>query len=142
LNYDTPPSEAGSQPLYEFGYGLGYGRVDYRKLTAEVDASAGTVSVTVQLTLAADAELAADEVVQVFASYPPAPVLTPARKLVAFERVRLEPGETREVTLLIPLERLQLWAGDAFGSGEERLFPGRYQLEAGGITAVFELEDY
>ncbi|GMA37265.1 fibronectin type III-like domain-contianing protein [Demequina litorisediminis] len=68
------------------------------------------------------------------------PIPTPLRLLVAYERVRLEPGETTVVDLEFPLSRLAVWddtlrlegaVDDWLHQGALRVQAGRYGLAAG-----------
>ncbi|WP_152364352.1 glycoside hydrolase family 3 C-terminal domain-containing protein [Microlunatus speluncae] len=81
-------------PLYSFGHGLGYAPVDYADLT--VAAAAGPVRVSVRVTNAGDRPVV--EVVQAYVSAPAHRLQFP-RRLCGWQRVRLEPGESRIVDL-------------------------------------------
>jgi beta-glucosidase len=57
--------------------------------------------------------MASDEVPQVYIGAPgdiPDGVQFPVRALVAFDRVRIAPGETKTVTLHVPERQLQYWS--------------------------------
>jgi beta-glucosidase len=84
---------------------------------------------------------AAEELVQLYALPEPGlEIATPRRLLVAFARVRLEPGETRRVPLRFALERLAVWdesarvdgaVEDWLHAGALRVQPGAYRIAAG-----------
>ena len=68
------------------------------------------------------------------------PLPAPRRLLVAYARVRLEPGERRDVPLVFAVERLAVWDDairldgtpqDWLHEGALRVQPGRYRLAAG-----------
>jgi len=126
-------------PLYPFGYGLSYTRFAYRGLQVSGQVSAdGVVEVRVSVTNTGETE--GDEVVQVYASKPFSTVVRPERQLVAFERVRLGPGETREVRLSIPVQRLAIVPGDILGDAPMVVEPGVYRVEVGGLSASFTVQ--
>jgi beta-glucosidase len=54
-------------------------------------------------------KVAADEVVQVYVHRINASVEWPQKELKAFSRVSLNPGESKTVTLEIPVKNLQYW---------------------------------
>jgi beta-glucosidase len=97
-------------PLFAFGHGLSYTTFDYSNLKVERASDGGLyVLVSIKNT----GTLAGDEVPQAYLGAPadiPAGVQFPVRALVAFDRVHLDPGVTRTVTLHVPLRQLQYWS--------------------------------
>src|SRR5690606_22992351 len=125
FDYDTRRQRATyrHQPnpyAFAFGHGLTYSRVSYEAMalaspTAQAPApthrhaalgEAGDVQVTVRVSNRG--ERSADELVQVYA-LPQAGTVAPRRLLVAYQRVSLEPGESREVALSFDIGRLAVW---------------------------------
>jgi beta-glucosidase len=97
-------------PLFPFGFGLSYTTFDYSGLKT-AKAADGGVDVTVQIRNTGSVN--SDEVPQVYLSAPaatPEGVQFPVRSLVAFDRVPIPAGQTREVTLHVPLRELQYWS--------------------------------
>jgi len=84
---------------------------------------------------------AADELVQLYALAPAdLPIPAPRRLLVGYARVRLAPGEARDVDLAFAAERLAVWddalrlpgaADDWLHAGALRVQPGAYRIAAG-----------
>ncbi|GAA1822273.1 glycoside hydrolase family 3 C-terminal domain-containing protein [Agromyces salentinus] len=76
----------------------------------------------------------AEELVQLYAlPDPDLPLPTPLRLLVAFERVRLAPGERRELDLSFAIDRLAVW-DDALridGAPDDWLHAGALRVQAG-----------
>ena len=81
------------QPLFPFGYGLGYTTFAYSDMNVAPDGSAVSVNVT------NTGKRKGKEVVQIYVGQPEASVERPVRELKAFDKVELEPGETKTVTL-------------------------------------------
>ena len=90
LNY----YEGKREPLYPFGYGLSYSEFAYTDLTAHRISRYGfEVKVTVKNT----GRVPAADVVQLYVNDEESTVITPDNLLKGFERVYLQPGESREV---------------------------------------------
>ena len=119
--------------LFPFGYGLSYGRVDYRNLQATVPSGfpAGTVSLS--LTLQNNSDRPVTETVQAYVSAPGAGTTAPLQQLAAFQRVALAPHETRDVTFQLSPERLMTVGDD----GKSRLLKGNYTFTVGAAAPGF-----
>ncbi len=97
-------------PLFAFGHGLSYTTFEYSDL-AVVKASDG--GIYVQVSIKNTGGMDSDEVPQVYLGAPseiPAGVQFPVRALAAFDRIHLAAGETKTVTMHVPLRQLQYWS--------------------------------
>ncbi|MFP5227487.1 MAG: glycoside hydrolase family 3 protein [Acidobacteriota bacterium] len=97
-------------PLFPFGYGLSYTTFAYTGLKT-ARAADGGVDVTVEIRNTGSVD--SDEVAQVYLGAPagaPEGVQFPVRALAAFDRVQVPAGQTRTVTLHVPLRQLQYWS--------------------------------
>ena len=97
-------------PLYPFGYGLSYTTFKYSGLVVERAPDGGLY---VQVNIKNSGSMASDEVPQVYLGAPreiPSGVQFPVRSLAAFARVHIPAGESRTVTLHVPLRQLQYWS--------------------------------
>jgi beta-glucosidase len=100
----------GIQPLFPFGYGLSYTRFAYSELKVE-NAGDGGLDVSFQIKNVGTA--ASDEVPQVYLGAPseqPLGEQFAVRFLAAFDRIHLDPNQSRTVTLHVPLRSLQYWS--------------------------------
>ncbi len=118
-------------PLYPFGYGLSYTSFAYSNLRLEPaqihSGGEAHVSVDVKNT----GTRAGVETVQLYLHEQYAPVSTPVKQLRGFERVPLQPGETRTVTLKLTPEDLQLLDADMHW----RVVPGDFEIMIGRSSA-------
>jgi beta-glucosidase len=100
----------GIAPLYPFGFGLSYTTFAYSGLSAKKTSDGGLdVTVTIRNTGGVDS----DEVPQVYVGAPnnvPEGVQFPVRALVAFDRVQINKGESRNITLHVAPRQLQYWS--------------------------------
>lgn len=117
-------------PLFAFGHGLSYGRFDYGPLEiseAEIDAQ-GRVEISVVVCNTAD--VAADEVIQLYVRDPVAAVSRPVRELRGFRRVAFAPGEAKRIRFALTPAQLAFW-----DAGRWRIQSGAVQVMIGASSA-------
>ncbi|MBO4742719.1 MAG: glycoside hydrolase family 3 C-terminal domain-containing protein [Bacteroidales bacterium] len=93
------------KPMYAFGHGLSYVSFAYDDLKVKP----GKDDVKVTLTLKNEGSMPADEVVQLYVHRIDSAVEWPAKELKAFSRVSLAAGESKKVTLTVPVKDLRYW---------------------------------
>lgn len=118
--------------VYPFGYGLSYTTFDYSNLNTDKETydQADTIQATFTLTNTGDREGA--EVAQLYVSDPVCSVMRPVKELKGFKKVFLKPGESRRITLDIPVSSL------AFYSEAQSQFvvePGEFILQLGASVS-------
>lgn len=114
-------------PLFPFGHGLSYANFSYGEPTADVDGAAVRVSFAVTNT----GDVTADEVPQLYTRAVDPSVPRPRRELLAHRRVTLAPGETAELSFVLPLSAFAFWD---VAAGRWRVEPGAYELLAGASS--------
>ncbi len=100
------------EPLYPFGYGLSYATFEYSNLAVQKSAKAGdTIPVSVEVKNTS--KVNADEIVQLYVSIEGAGEgKTPLRRLTDYQRIALNAGESRVVTLNIDPVSISKLKGD------------------------------
>lgn len=130
-------------PLYGFGHGLSYTSFGFDGIQGNDTLKSGT-TLQCSVELSNTGKWTGEEVVQVYVSRENTPVYTyPLKKLVAFKKVKLAPGEKKRVEFNIPPRELSVWE-----NGNWRMLTGKYTLFIGsgqpglakGITKGFEVK--
>jgi beta-glucosidase len=115
----------GKEPLFPFGFGLSYTTYAYSKLKTTSGKQA-----QVSCNVANTGKRAGAEIVQVYVSLPPS-ASEPFKRLVAWDKIQLSPGETKAVTLPLDPQYLSIFNVDKDGW---ELLPGEYRVYVGGSS--------
>ena len=95
-----------NEPLYPFGYGLSYTTFEMDEGTVSGSAENHDLQVTVSVKNVGD--VAGEEIVEIYAVYDKERYITPNCKLCGFERVSLNPGEEKTITIPLETEAIKL----------------------------------
>lgn len=115
--------DAGSAPLYPFGYGLSYTTFEYSNLKLSSDKLTAHDTLSVSVTLKNTGKYDGTEVVQLYVQDKVGSVTRPVKELKRFQRVTLKAGESAQVSLALPVTELAFWGYDM-----------TYQVEPGDFT--------
>ncbi len=119
-------------PRYAFGHGLSYTKFAYRAAKARVSGD----RILAQVSVTNTGDVAADEVVMAFVSFPGTDAVRPAKLLKGFARVHIESGITKTVHIDIPIDTLK-WRDPSTHSW--RLERGEYGVHIGGNSLKLNL---
>ena len=121
-NYVTAYKDLQNSPRYPFGFGLSYTRFEYGpiKLSADTIAQSEKLVATIQVSNAGAYE--GEEVVQLYVQDVTASLVRPVRELKAFQKIKLTPGESKEVTFVITKKELSFYQEDLRFIAERGLF--------------------
>ena len=133
---DTPNDrywDGSSAPLYPFGYGLSYTGFKLGNLKLAQTSLAAGSSVPVTIDVTNTGSIAGDEVVQLYTHQRAGSASRPVRELKGFERVTVNAGETRTVTLSLDSNTLGFWSPQTHTWSIE---PGDFDLWVGNDAAA------
>jgi beta-glucosidase len=120
------------EPLFRFGHGLSYTTFEVSNLQLSRSTVSRNGSVRASVDVTNTGSRAGDEVVQLYINDPVASISQPIRRLRGFERVTLDPGQTRTITFTLNKSD--------FGFYDDRgrlvVEPGRIDVYAGNSSAA------
>ena len=122
--------------LYPFGYGLSYTSFAYNNLQIKQDNKQTQSAVTISCDLTNTGDRTGDEVVQLYICDKVASVITYESVLRGFERVSLQPGETKTVTFTLYPEDLQILDRHY----EWTVEPGEFEVRIGSSSEDIRLK--
>jgi beta-glucosidase len=123
-------------PLYAFGFGLSYTTFDIGKPRLGKAVLRNGESTVVHVDVANTGERAGDEVVQMYIRDRVSSVTRPVKELKGFQRITLEPGEKRTVSLPITPEHLAFFNIDM----EWVVEPGEFEIMVGNSSRDGDLQ--
>jgi beta-glucosidase len=118
----------GRKPEFPFGFGLSYTTFSFSHLTVTPATTSPDTSISVSFDVANTGHRAGAEVAQVYVSDPSATVPRPERELKGFERVMLNPGESRHVNVQLNRRSLAYWD---VNSHRWKVDPGKFVVRVG-----------
>lgn len=122
--------------LYDFGYGLSYTTFEYSDIDISPKLVTANQEVSVRCKITNTGRYAGDEVVQLYVRDVLSSVTTYEKNLCGFERVHLQPGETKDVSFTINPRDLQLLNAD----GHMVVEPGDFKVMIGASSTDIRLD--
>jgi beta-glucosidase len=126
------------KPLYPFGYGLSYTTFAYSNLRITPTTIGKDGEATITFDVKNTGDRAGDEVVQLYVHDIEASVKRPSKELKGFQRVTLQPGETKTVTLKLNTEVLAFWD---VNDDKFVVEPGYFDIMIGSSSEDIRLRD-
>jgi beta-glucosidase len=124
-------------PLFPFGHGLSYTTFQYSDLKLSADRIKSDGEVQVSFEIKNSGARAGDEVVQLYVHQQKSSVKVPAKALRGFQRISLQPGETKTVAFTLPAAKLAIWDEATHGFVVE---PGAFDILVGASSADIRLK--
>lgn len=97
------------KPLFAFGHGLSYTTFAYSNLNISSAQVGSDGKVQIHVDVKNTGDRAGDEVVQLYVHDNDRSTFHPREQLQGFERIHLDPGETKHVSFALPVEQLSYW---------------------------------
>lgn len=123
--YDTKKMDV----RFPFGYGLSYTTFAYSNLKLSAEQIKDTDTLTVSVDVTNTGSMAGKEVVQLYVSDVESTVIRPVKELKGFDKVNLQPGETKTVTFTLGKRAFAYWNTQIHDwhveSGEFRILVGK-----------------
>ena len=130
-------AEKDPRVAWPFGFGLSYTSFEYSNLSLEHETSTGSESVSLSFEVKNSGSVKADEIVQIYLS--PTDASQPVRpiQLQGFDRVTLEPGETRTVKVKLYTEQFGYYSNE--GTRQWNIAPGTFTVKVGASSQDIRL---
>ena len=120
-----------NDPQYPFGYGLSYTKFGYGEIKLSKTSLTGADTLQASVTVTNSGALAGEETVQLYLTQPVASVTRSVEDLRGFQKIYLQPGETKEVTFHITPEDLKFYNSQLAYDWE----PGEFIIRLGPDSA-------
>lgn len=120
-------SDMPNQPLYPFGYGLGYTEFSYSEVKLDKEEICMGESLQVSITVKNTGRRRGTETVQLYVTDKVGSVARPMRQLKGFTKLTLEPGESKDAVFTLTSEDLKFYNR----SMEYKAEPGDFIVWAG-----------
>jgi len=138
INYKKEYLFAESSPLYPFGYGLSYTSFDYSILRLSDNTLTTDGSIIIEVDVENTGQSTGSEVVQLYIKDVIGSVLRPGKELKGFEKVSLDPGESKTVSFTIDPEMLAFTGIEM----EAVIEVGEYIAMVGGSSSALSTIDF
>ena len=120
--------DVSNDPLYPFGYGLSYTHFTYSELELSSQSLKGDQRLTASITVTNDGARAGKEVVQLYLRDRVGSITRPVKELKGFQKISLQPGESKKVRFVISPEDLKFYNSNLKYDWE----PGTFDIMVGG----------
>lgn len=129
------PQGGDTNPQYAFGFGLSYTGFSYSNLSIDKKSLGADETVTISVTVKNTGSRAGKEVVQLFISDLVASLTPDVKRLRGFEKVSLNPGESKTVSFKIPMQQLAFVGID----NQKHLEEGEFKIQVADQTINLKL---
>jgi beta-glucosidase len=136
VNYTSAYIDLPNSPKYAFGHGLSYTTFAYSNLHFSKKSMLKNESITVSFDLQNTGKYAGEEVAQFYLRDLVSQPVRPVKELKGFQKLMLQPGETKTVTFTIDKEKLAFYNDQL----ERITQPGEFRLMIGSASDDIRLQ--
>ena len=136
IRYKSAYIDVSNDPQYAFGHGLSYTTFSYSNLKLSSNAINQKENVKVSFTLTNTGKVEGEEVAQLYIQDTFASVVRPVKELKDFTKVKLKPGESKEISFELSPEKLAFYHEDKGWITE----PGEFKVMVGTASNDIKLK--
>jgi beta-glucosidase len=123
LGFTSLHIDYGVTPLYPFGFGMTYTTFEYGEVSLSSAELGMNDQLTATCTITNTGSVAAEEIVQFYVRDLVGSITRPIKELKGFQRIALQPGESKEVSFTLAPDDLEFHNGEAYV-----IEPGKFML--------------
>ncbi len=124
------------KPLYPFGFGLSYTSFEYAKLEVSKSKFHADEKITVKFELRNTGSAMGSEIAQLYIKDVESSVERPLKELKGFEKVRLNPGENKKISIILSHKDFSFWSPELKAWTAE---PGSFEILVGSSSEDISL---
>lgn len=139
--YTSKYIDAPNSALYPFGHGLSYTTYEYNNLSLDKTSMSASDTLRVSVDVTNTGDVAGEEIVQLYIRDLVGSVTPPVKELRGFDKVDLDPGETKTISFSLTREDLAMYDVDmnwVVEPGDFKVFVGRNSEDL--LEADFSVE--
>ncbi len=136
-NYNSSYNDLSIFPKYEFGFGLSYTKFEYSHLQLSSKKMKASDQLELSFELTNTGKMVGDEVVQLYLRDRVGSICRPVSELKGFDKIKLNPGETRTIRFTLTKELLSFYNDQLNWVAE----PGEFELMIGASSRDIRLKD-
>lgn len=136
IRYVSQYLDSPNAPMFPFGYGLSYTTYAYDQFSLSRETLKKGETLTAQVNVTNTGKVAGEEIVQLYIQDKVGEVVRPLKELKGFEKIHLEPGETKTVQFTITEEQLRYHHADLSYTSD----PGEFVVYVGPNSAEVEAQ--
>ncbi|RIU94867.1 beta-glucosidase BglX [Oceanobacillus picturae] len=138
IRYVSQYLDSPNAPMFPFGYGLSYTTYAYDQFSLSRETLKKGETLTAQVNVTNTGKVAGEEIVQLYIQDKVGEVVRPLKELKGFEKIHLEPGETKTVQFTITEEQLRYHHADLSYTSD----PGEFVVFVGPNSAEVEAQSF
>nr|WP_294897930.1 glycoside hydrolase family 3 N-terminal domain-containing protein [uncultured Pedobacter sp.] len=136
-NYRSTYLDESNSPEYAFGHGLSYTNFKYSDMKLDKNEIALNDTIKVSLNVTNTGKYFGEEVVQLYIKDKVAQPVRPIMELKDFQKIKLNPGETKRLTFYIEKEKLSFYNDDLKWIAQ----PGDFEVMVGSASDDIRLKE-